>query len=72
MSLADNAEHRAAWQRKAAATISQIEDLRRELEIALRQQPIVDIGWRLAAASLRCAEARAHIRQAIGTIYQIE
>lgn len=71
MSLNDNAVHRTEWQRKATSIIVQIEDLRTEIEVALRHQPPTDIAWRLADADLRCTEARDQLRMAISRIDQI-
>ena len=71
MSLADNATDRDEWQRKAEATTDQINELRAELEVALRSHPPLEIAWRIVAADLHCAEARDQLRIAMGKISQI-
>jgi hypothetical protein len=71
MSLNDSSLVRTEWQRKATTVIGQINDLRTEIEIALRQQPPTETAWRLADADLRCEEARDQLRMAISRIDQI-
>jgi hypothetical protein len=71
MSIADNAVDRDAWLRKSETVIDQINGLRAEIEIALRQYPPLEIAWRAVAADLHLAEARDQIRIAMGKVYQI-
>jgi hypothetical protein len=71
MSIADNAADRDVWLRKAEGAIEEINELRAELEIALRQYPPLEIAWRAVAADLHLAEARDQVLIAMGKIYQI-
>jgi hypothetical protein len=66
MSLADSPTQRQRWAAKAQTTINTIEDLRRELTIAVRQQPalyLVEADVHLTIAQTEIEEAVSRVQR---------
>jgi hypothetical protein len=68
MSLVDSREQRQRWVTRAQQLANSIEDLRRELTVAIRQKPTIYVMLKLGESDVHLAVAQTELVDAISRV----
>ena len=71
MPLHDSREQRERWTARAQQAINAIEDLRREITVAVRQKPPTHITLKLGEADVHLGVAQIELHDAIDRMHRI-